>query len=128
MSLLTFIRDILFFWKRKSKTVIPIEISKLKQSLHHYEKAASLKVLKYAKRHFIETEDLEALFEAELAYEKKKYQARHDFPHQKAIRDSDIGTAKKEKYVFMKENMSAESYRKYRSYRSRQRKKYPTKD
>ena len=79
------------------------------QSLHHYEKAAALKVVKFAKRHFIETEDLNELFEAELECEQKKYQARHDFPHQTAIRKSDISAAKKSKYERIKETMSLEA-------------------
>lgn len=118
----------LTFWKPSRKTEIPRELRTKTQSLHHYEKAAALKVVKFAKRHFIEPEDLQELFDAELEYEQKKYQARHDFPHQTAIRKSDIAAAKKSKYERIKESMSAEAYRKYRSYRARQRKKYPQKD
>jgi hypothetical protein len=128
MIILNNIFRFLTFWKTNPKTNIPRELHTKTQSLHHYEKAAALKVVKFAKRHFIEQEDLNELFEAELEYEQKKYQARHDFPHQAAIRKSDIATAKKAKYERIKEGMSAEAYRKYLSYRARQRKKYPQKD
>ncbi len=128
MSLWNSIWRVLFFWKLKNQTVIPSEIPKLIKSPQYYEREAALKVLKYAKRHYVEPTDLNALLEAELNYEKKKYQARHDFPHQKSIRDADIRSAKKEKYLFMKENMSAESYRRYRTYYTRKRKKYGTTD
>ena len=118
----------LAFWEQKPKTQIPPLIKSKTESLVSYEKAAALKVVKFAKRHFIETEDFNELFEAELEYEQKKYQARHDFPHQTAIRKSDIADAKKLKYQRIKEKMSTEAYRKYRSYRTRQKKKYPQKD
>ena len=116
------------FWKPRRKTEIPRELRTKTQSLHHYEKAAALKVVKFAKRHFIEPQDLQELFDAELEYEQKKYQARHDFPHQSAIRKSDIADAKKLKYQRIKEKTSTEAYRKYRSYRARQKKKYPQKN
>lgn len=118
----------LVFWKQKPKTQIPPFIKSKTESLVFYEKEAAFKIIKFAKRHFIETEDLKELFEAELEYEQKKYQARHDFPHQTAIRKSDIEAAKKSKYERIKETISAEAYRKYRSYRARQKKKYPKKD
>lgn len=118
----------LAFWKQKPKTQIPPFIKSKTESLVFYEKEAAFKVIKFAKRHFIETEDLKELFEAELEYEQKKYQARHDFPHQTDIRKSDIAAAKKSKYERIKETMSAEAYHKYRSYRARQKKKYPQKD
>lgn len=128
MSLFHNIIDVLTFWKSKRKSVIPRDLHTKTQSLHHSEKAAALKVVKFAKRHFIEQDDLLELFDAELEYENKKYQARHDFPHQTTIRKSDIASAKKDKYERIKLNMSPESYQKYRSYRARQRKRYPKKD
>jgi len=118
----------LVFWKRNARTQIPREIRTMTQSVHHYEKAAAVKVVKFAKKHFVETEDLNELFQAELEYEKKKYQARHDYPHQEAIRKADIGEAKKRKYERIKIEMNAEAYRKYRSHRSKQKKRYTKKD
>ena len=105
----------------------PFIKSKTESSLF-YEKEAAFKIIKFAKRHFIDAADLQELFDAELEYEQKKYQARHDFPHQTAIRKSDIAAAKKLKYERIKETMSVDAYRKYRSYRARQKKKYPQKD
>lgn len=119
---------ILSFWKKRPKTVIPKDIQVKSKSMHHYEKAAAVKVIKFAKRHFIEVDELDALFNAELIYEQKKYQARHDFPHQAAIRKSDISAAKKEKYEQLKISLNESLYRKYRVHRQKQRKKYPSKD
>lgn len=128
MKLLQIILNALTFRKSKTKTNIPKEVIAKTQSLHHSEKAAALKVVNFAKRHFIEQEDLLELFDAELEYESKKYQARQDFPHQPAIRKSDIALAKKHKYERLKQNMSSESYEKYRFYRERQHKRNPKKN
>ena len=128
MCIIQTIIDVLTFWKSKRKSFIPQDLRNKTESLNHSEKAAAVKVVKFAKRHFIEQDDFSELFDAELEYENKKYQARHDFPHQTTIRKSDIASAKKNKYERIKQNMSPESYQRYRSYRARQRKRYPKKD
>jgi hypothetical protein len=126
--MLQHIFNLITFWKPKPKTQVPPFIKSKTESSLFYEKEAAFKIIKFAKRHFIDAADLQELFDAELEYEQKKYQARHDFPHQTAIRKSDIAAAKKLKYERIKETMSVDAYRKYRSYRARQKKKYPQKD
>jgi hypothetical protein len=107
--------------------VVPRDILTCMESLHIYEKAAAMKVVKFVKRHFLEEEEIRILWDAELLYERKKYQARHDFPHQPSIRKADISEAKKEKYTRLKATLNQEVYRVYRLHRQRQRKKYPSK-
>lgn len=126
--MLQHIFNLITFWKPKPKTQVPPFIKSKAEISLFYEKEADFKIIKFAKRHFIDAADLQELFDAELEYEQKKYQARHDFPHQTAIRKSDIAAAKKLKYERIKETMSVDAYRKYRSYRARQKKKYPQKD
>lgn len=127
MSLLITLKSFLTFWKRRPRTEISNAIISRSKSLQSQEKEAAVKVIKFGKRHFVSTEDLDELYEAELEYELKKYKARHDFPHQTEIRKADIEVAKKEKYIRIKQSMSQEAYRKYRAYRARLRKKYPQK-
>lgn len=127
MSLLITLKSFLTFWKRRPRTEISNAIISRSKSLQSQEKEAAVKVIKFGKRHFVSTEDLDELYEAELEYELKKYKARNDFPHQTEIRKADIEVAKKEKYIRIKQSMSQEAYRKYRAYRARLRKKYPQK-
>jgi hypothetical protein len=127
MGFLNNIKSVLGFWKRKPRTEISQAMFSRLRSSQPAEKEAAAKVIKFGKRHFVSPEDFEELYQAELEYEQKKYKARHDFPHQTEIRKADIEVAKKEKYIRIKHAMSQESYRKYRVYRDRLRKKYPQK-
>ena len=124
MSIVNKILEIVVFWKRKPRTKIPSEIRNMTQSMHSYEKSAAVKVYKFAKKHFVETDGLMKLFNTELDYERTKYQIRHDFPHQDAIRKSDISDAKKLKYEKLKQDLDPDVYRKYKAFRSRQKKRY----
>ena len=124
VSIVNKIVEIVVFWKRKPRTKIPSEIRTMTKSLHQYEKSAAVKVYKFAKKHFIETDGLMKLFNTELDYERTKYQIRQDFPHQDAIRKSDISHAKKLKYEKLKQDLDPDVYRKYKAFRSRQKKRY----
>lgn len=127
MSIFNTLKSILTFWKRRPRTEISDAIISRSKSLQAQENEAAVKVIKFGKRHFVSTEDLDELYEAELEYEQKKHKSRHDFPHQTEIRKADIEVAKKEKYLRIKQTMSQEAYRKYRAYRTKLRKKYPQK-
>jgi len=115
------------FWKRRNKSNIPGYLSDKAKSSVISEKAAAVKVIKFAKRHALNQDEISVLFGAEFEYEQKKYLARQDFPHQPLIRKADIAEAKKSKYERLKNELDHETYRIYRIHRQNQRKKYPSK-
>lgn len=110
------LHNVLFFWRSK-KTIIPQKYYSARRSIHQAEKNAGIKTVLFAQKHFLNSDDIEILYQTELVYENEKYKIKHGGD------SSILGTvkeAKERKYNTLKEQLSDKLYRTYRTHRRHQ--------